>query len=373
MIENTISAEVVIVGAGPAGSVTGINLIKNNIDCILVDKELFPRNKLCGGLITTKGMEALQNIEIDIEDDVFFRPEVIRFYLSNKKIFEYCSGSQYGVVKRLEFDKILVNKYLQLGGKLFMKCRVVDIDVDNKIVYSSDGKKISYKYLVGADGANSIVRRHINDKKICMGTCIENSISKDSLDKELKNMPADGINVIFHKGLTGFNWIFENRDDLVIGGGGINISIEELCNKIKLFFKTKLKQGAMVPYGELPSIRAKKDVFLIGDAAGYVDPIFGEGLSHAILAGQKIMEIIKDNLGIRGYKRKFKKECNMVKYGALTQKILFSKFGMSIFIKTVKNHPNLTARLCEQCVIKQDINYYDIPKVITEILLKKEK
>ena len=75
MLDNIIKTEVLIVGTGPAGSVTGINLIKNNIDCIFVDKELFPRNKLYGGLITTKGMETLQNICIDVENNMLFRLE----------------------------------------------------------------------------------------------------------------------------------------------------------------------------------------------------------------------------------------------------------------------------------------------------------
>ena len=79
--------DVVIIGAGPAGVAAAHNLINNNISCVLIDKQKFPRNKLCAGGITSKSFELMKILKLDEFESVFKkRPHIV---LNPSKWYSY--------------------------------------------------------------------------------------------------------------------------------------------------------------------------------------------------------------------------------------------------------------------------------------------
>lgn len=358
---NEIRTEVLIVGGGPAGSSAGICLRNEKINCLVIDKASFPRKKLCGGLITELGMYELEKIGVQIDVPLFYRPDATRFYDKSEKIFEYRSRASYSVVDRYEFDAYLISHYLSLGGKLIQDERVIEINVEQKFALTNKDNRINYQYLIGADGANSIIRKQLNSKNIQSAFCVEVYQQKDTSMK----YPMDGINVIFNKIENGFAWVFEGKKTTAIGVGGIVADHQQLFKVLTdIEVDTKNVKGAFVPYGELPLVRSNDSIFLIGDAGGYVDPIFGEGLSYAILSGRKIAGVLKRKDTNKAYLREFDEFSKMVKYGRVIQKLFFyepiSKYILTLF----KNHSNLTARLCEEIVLKGKVKYYEIHKIM---------
>lgn len=362
-----INTEILIVGGGPAGASTGICLMQGNFNCTIVDKDYFPREKLCGGLITEVGINELRSMGVTIDNEIFYRPSKIRFFDRNIKIFEYESGANYSVVERFKFDALLIDKFKSLGGKTILGERVNSINKEEKYVVTQSGMKITYKYLIGADGANSTVRKVLNKKRIKLAFCCEVTATKE----EFEDFPTDGINVIFNKIKIGFAWVFERNNESTVGVGGIVDDNKEIVKHLsQIYRKAKNIKGAFVPYGELPSIRASENIFLIGDAGGYVDPILGEGISYALLSGKKILNVLNDVNKKKRYGKEFSDLKKMVKCGNVFQYIFFSKRINKIFLNGIKNHRNFAIRICENLVMKGSVKYYEIGKIFRLIFNK---
>ncbi len=362
-----VNIEVLIIGGGPAGSSAGISLIKEKIDCLLIDKSIFPREKLCGGLITEVGIKELRNLGINIDSNVFYKPTTIRFFDGYKRIFEYESEADFAVVDRYVFDKILIDEYISLGGKTILGEKIIKIDLVDRNALTDKGTIINYKYLIGADGANSLVKKLINKKKNELAFCCEVYAEKESIDK----YPSDGINVIFNKIPIGFGWVFERHDKSAIGIGGLIDNNKEVLRLMSEIYKVpdniRIK-GAFVPYGKLPHVCSNDRVFLIGDAGGYVDPILGEGISLAILSGRKITRVLKSIDKKKAYINEFKDFKRIVQYGNLYQKIFFAKFVNKKVLKIFRDHKNMTKRLCENIVMKGNLRYFEVLKIVKVIL-----
>lgn len=175
-----------------------------------------------------------------------------------------------------------------------------------------------------------------------------------------------GLNIFFERGHNGFGWVFEGQTKLALGAGGLSkdnkLRVKSLVDEISELPKSG--SGWLVPYGELPRVRCTEDIFLIGDAAGYTDPILGEGLSYALTAGKKIVKVIQAEDKVREYNLQFHKEVQTVKYGKFFQWIFFNPLLQSLFVKIMKAQPEKAIKLCDDFVFKKILEYKDAWKVI---------
>ncbi len=359
-----LKTKVLIVGGGPAGTSTGLALLNDNIDCIIVDKRSFPREKLCGGLITQIGVDELERLGIDVNDEIFFKPKKVRFYDDSKEIFEYESSARYAVVERMIFDNFLVSEFKTRGGKMIENEIITKIDTVGKFVETKSGTIIRYEYLVGADGANSVVRKEINNKNMKLAFCSEYTLGKE----KFKKYKYDGINVLFNKIDVGFAWVFENSNNSTVGVGGL-IEPPKVINILKNIESSDCTvTGAFVPYGELAEIRATDNVFLVGDAGGYVDPILGEGISYALMSGRKISNVLNSENKSEKYYKEFMEIEKMVLAGSKLQKIFFNKRFNRFVLENFQKHPNLTKRLCENLVMCGSVKYNEISKILKVVI-----
>jgi flavin-dependent dehydrogenase len=259
--------QVLIVGAGPAGCAAGILLARAGRDVLVVDKAL-PRDKLCGGLVTDKAVRLLrERLGLELPGEVV---------AESSGGFEICDGRELlnaarsphrlSFVSRSRFDAFLVAEARRAG------CRVESGDFvglrDGAALVGAEA--VAYGSLVGADGVFSAV-----------GRAAGKSLPPKSLAVALQvDVPRAGNRVLgglhsaricFGYLRLGWGWAFPKGESLCIGLGGMPGGREDVTAAFR-----RLLEDCGVAEGA---------VFLCGDAAGFAEPLTGEGIHFALHSG----------------------------------------------------------------------------------------
>ena len=276
-------SNVVIIGAGPAGTVCAYLLKKADINCTLVDFASFPRDKVCGGGLTPKAYRLLDVLMPGLQYE-YRAISKVRIAVGNKGIGEIELPNEIRIVSRKDFDFALLQQYLNSGGEFIQDTFCgFEFRPDGKILVKlKSGNQLLCNYLVGADGANSRVRRQISGKYdgnvlfmeqrvVGASDAIEGVVSREYKDGYYYLFPSVGCDVI---GLGCRNMTLRGFRDMLAKKG-----IEE----------TKI-MGADISVKEVDS--GMDNVMLIGDAGGFANKISYEGLYYAIATGRNAAEAI---------------------------------------------------------------------------------
>ena len=311
--------DVVIIGAGPAGTVCAYLLRKAGIPCALVDFATFPRDKICGGGLTPKAYRLLAELMPNLHYS-YKAIRKIRMGYDHKILNEIELPDEIRIVRRKEFDNALLQQYRDAGG-LFVQdvFAAFERQGDGLVVRLQSGKELRCRYLVGADGANSRVRRqimgHYNGNVLCLEQYVERNGSA----------PRDTIEgVVSNDYENGYYYIFPNDRCDVVGLGARGITVQRFREVLARqgIAETQIR-GANIPVEEVCS--GMDDVMLIGDAGGFANKLSYEGLYYAFATGRNAAEAIitgrpfgQTNSDI--YRRKRKER--------ILAGIFYSRFGM---------------------------------------------
>ncbi len=303
---------IIIVGGGPAGSTCGYILRKNGIDCVIVDKNEFPRDKLCGGGLTPKAHILLDNIFEGLKYD-YHCANTMDVYAHNKSYCTFNLNPEIRTVLRSEFDTQLLEEYMKLDGRVITG-RVVSIEEKNGKVFLTldDGQKLSCDILIGADGAVSIVRRYLQPNYKKGIVCVE---------KTVKGKSRSGIQVIFDKRFdNGYMYVFPNKVGNIVGYGHKGTSVEEFKDLMKEYdvADNEKVKGAYIPMLEKIKYQFRKNILLIGDAGGYADSMTGEGIYYAIKTGENAARSIIENKDFHELSRSVIKEVRIIRLMSIT-------------------------------------------------------
>ena len=279
--------DVTIIGGGPAGIALGIMLVEENYNVCVVDKAVFPRDKLCGGLLTKKTVSLLSNIlKIpNVLSGVQHQSiDHIHVIANGWDTFYRKRKNPYAIVNRVDFDSFLVDYYKSLGGIIWEGTKIEEIRTEARFITLSNKTVISYDFLVGADGVYSSVREHVDANYKANGMCFENYIDKDSL-----TLDKDSIYLFYGLKRYGYGWVFPRIDDYVVGVGGVTGNNKDLTQFKKISELLNISdtaRGRHLAFGEIVKQPLIDNIILVGDAAGLVDPITGEGLYYALLSAK---------------------------------------------------------------------------------------
>ncbi len=289
-----------IVGGGPAGSSCAWKLASAGMRCLLIDKAEFPRDKVCGGALSSRAAELLTDsgmistTELDQLTEKTHR--TLWLWNRDELLNTYTSDSHpVRIISRMELDNFLLERAVSSGVEVITGETAVFIDSSTARI--STGRSIRYSFLVGADGCNSSVRR----------TCFGRSGRKTGIGlkyslplSEVSDI-TDGLHTHFGYLPYGYVWAFPGKKKICIGAGvmGSQASPLDVASALKEFLDNRgisvgnhVMKAASIPSLSLNRTLGEGKVFLAGDAAGLVDQVSGEGIGHAIESGFLIADAI---------------------------------------------------------------------------------
>lgn len=330
--------DVIIAGGGPAGSSCSTFLSKKGLKVLLLEKAVFPRDKVCGDAISGKSISVIR--ELGLEDQLEKNPHgkvsgvtisspngsILKIPIpkkSGKKGKGYCS-------KRKVFDNILFQNTLkQKNVTAIQNFSVTDLIMEDGYAKGVKGidlktneqKEFKSKIVVGADGSHSIVATKLGVNKV------DNNHYVTAIRAYYSGVTGMDGTIEIHfvdELLPGYFWIFPLEDGHANVGAGMLFS-EMKKRNVKLtdsmfkaikenkFFKERFKnakleepvRGWTLPLGSKHRKSAFNGAVLLGDAASLIDPFTGEGIGNALVSAKLASETISQAINEFNYSEEF--------------------------------------------------------------------
>ena len=339
-----IKTDVLVVGAGPAGSMAAREASKEGVDVLLIDKkaEIGTPKRCAEGIITNTLREA--NIEVD-NRWIARKIDAIRIVAPNSKELildnnvHKLPDTGY-ILERKVFDKHMAMDAIRNGTKVMLRTHAVDAKkIGSRVVVTAkcpDGLiEIHTKIIIAADGPESLIGRSMGLKSNTdmknMASCIQYEMV--GIDKENSNQIDIFIGSVAP---AGYVWIFPKANDVANVGLGVlktytdKTSHDILNDFIKTHKETSNAQIVEMnvggdPIGGIVEERYGNNIMVVGDAAGFVNPLTGDGIRGALLSGIYAGQTAAKAISKEDYSKKSLKE-----YYDLTENKLnktYSKFN----------------------------------------------
>ena len=301
--------DTIVVGAGPAGSMAAMTLADRGMQVLLLEKESMPRKKPCGGGLPIRTINRYPFIK-DLH--------VIESYSYGGYV--YSPSLQYTVeivkedpilamVQRPTFDKTMVNYAINHGAAYQDKSVVTDVIIESDYVRlkTNEGIDLKASMVIGADGFLSTISRKtgLHEKNRTHGVSLveEFPLSHNEMKEYFKEEVFCHVFSKF-KGIQGYGWVFPKKDHVNIGlveyedarsSAAKRYNLRTLFEQFLSILRTRgiiprdvvstAAVGGILPLQPLQRTYANR-ILLCGDAAGFINPVSGEGIHYAISSGE---------------------------------------------------------------------------------------
>lgn len=368
-----IDTKVCIIGAGPGGAAAALKLDRLGIPCVLVDKAVFPRDKVCGDALSGKVIYGLNRIDKQIAINLFEKTSIrvgcwgIKFVFPNTKELDITvpdlaskdlktAKPEAFISKRIDFDNFLIEEVRK--SSLIDLREGVDVQHFERedsqwIIKNKTGDLvIKADLLLDASGALSRFSRDVaNIKK-------EDKHFAGGIRAYYKNVKGftdyNFIEIYFEKELTpGYLWIFPLPNGYAnvglgmrtdhISKGKVNLKqvLEETLKnnpRFKHRFEDAVLDGKIVgfplPLGSKKRAISGEGYLLIGDAAALIDPLTGEGIGNAIVSGKIAGEVVAEAMERQAFDAAF-----LSRYDKAVYKKLWRELKISYQLQRMMQYP----------------------------------
>jgi geranylgeranyl reductase family protein len=296
--------DAVVVGAGPAGSTAAYRLAKEGAVVLLLDRAKFPRDKPCGGGLTGRAVQALP---FSVEPVVEHVVTLAELGLDYGRRVERGSGAPLVyMTQRKHLDAYLVEQAAAAGAEVRDGLRATGVEANGAgPTVVAGGERIRAETLIGADGVNGITAKALGlggNREV--GVALEGNASYEVVD------PAryrGRLVIEFDTVPGGYTWIFPKGDHANFGAGGWGYAgpdmrkhLARLCEMhgIRLDDLTDLR-GFRLPLRQSGATIARGRTAIVGDAAGLIDPVSGDGMYEGFHSARRVAEAVLDLLAGR--------------------------------------------------------------------------
>lgn len=358
----------VIVGGGPSGMTCALSLRKRGENPCVVDKAEFPRTKTCGGLVTEKTFRLIRKLlsEEEIAKDLFCnQTSKADLYYKTQRLAEGSLQKPLRFVQRAEFDNALVRAYKEAGGTILESCGEYTIEYENNRILFSEDLEISYDALIFADGVFSRSRKLIPSPMKDLSFGLETFLPKEAF-------PANEVRLYFGYADHGYLWVFPYGDKVCVGVCANYQKKPEYKRILKTFLRENgadpeglRLEGAFFP-GGVPVLQRKlpDNVLCVGDAAGFADPISGEGLFFALLSGiAAARAFLFEGSPKESYLQSMKPVFRILKEGRSLQSIFYRPSVQRYFLRHIRGNRSFVQFFFDRQVSEYGYSYQKFPRL----------
>jgi digeranylgeranylglycerophospholipid reductase len=391
--------DVIVVGAGPAGSMAAMKAAQGGAKTLLLERAELPRYKLCGGGVANWIMRKFE-IPEDIIERVY--KNIVTYIPPNYEgqVFPMPGLGYFGVC-RDKFDYCLTKMAIKAGAEFKEGINIRDVIVEEgyvKGVVSSDGQVFRGDVIIGCDGAHSIVAKKSGFWKVwfdqkgenwrdhmwfCVG--VEVKMDKKIIDERFED------NYLFFTGREvaplAYGWLFPKRETVSVGLGSFVFSMTKKPWSYMDYFLNKhpilpkllkggeivLRRGAWLPIRHCQRPSYGNGVLFAGDSAGMVSPISGEGIYYAVRAGLEAGETAAEAVNNCDFSSEFLSKYEERWLSVIGEQLLYQE---KLFLDTVGKalevkDEKLRHELYEKRLLEAIVGYTQW--IIEWILKRKEK
>ncbi|MDX1615690.1 MAG: NAD(P)/FAD-dependent oxidoreductase [Candidatus Promineifilaceae bacterium] len=357
-----MNREVIVVGAGPAGSATAMALARQGHDVLLLDRQSFPRDKVCGDAVPSGAVEILYSLgmkERIAEADFYPVHHLLlsspREYVLETPLEEGAGGANAYVVPRLKFDALLQEHAVDSGAEFLQGHVKEPIVEDGRVTgvrarLNGQMQELRGQLVIGADGVTSSIARALRPEKH------EDQHRAVALRAYVENMdllPHEVEFYLYKEILPGYAWIFPTAENEANIGLGMRLdkyrdmdeSLEDILEvfmdmpaiRKRVRSDTKLRDVAtwQLNFGSQNDIRRAFDgALLVGDAAGMINPLTGGGIHNSLQAAILAAQVAHEGLKARdvSYTRmhRYEQLCDETLQTSMRKSYLIQRVAMAL-------------------------------------------
>ena len=349
---------ILVVGAGPAGATAARTLAAAGLPVSLLDRSSFPRNKPCGGGISTRVLTRFPYLESALGR--ITTHTVARLRLEgpdgHSTIIE-SDGPAALMIRRIEYDALLVSLAVEAGATLVPGVDIVQArqDAERVELVTRDGRRLEGAIVVAADGVNSVIARRLGLNPgwpassvaidmmeetpraalrdvdpstlwVAYGYEPTTSTAENAKNAERKISATSARSAVKRGAAEGYAYIFPKRDHVNIGIGYVlshyRQAIDAAPYELQRRFVSRLRDGGVVvgdsvkqnftpfliPVGGPLRETGRGRVLLAGDAGGFVNGFTAEGIYYGMVSGELAARaILETGNGVRNLARRYRR------------------------------------------------------------------
>ena len=335
--------DVIVVGAGPAGSTAAYRLARAGARVCLLDRAQFPRDKPCGGGLTIRAVRELPfSVDPVVEDRVNTLELGLRY---TRRWSRRAQEPLILMTQRRRLDAFLAEQAAGAGAEFRDGVKVTGVEPGGAVTIG--GERLEAEVVVGADGANGITARFLAMPAYEHGVAFEGNVGYAHVSRE-----RFGGRAVVELGAVpgGYAWVFPKGDHVNVGVGGwqsegprLRERLRELCAAFEIDeANVSDLRGHRLPMRGASRCPVDRRVLLVGDAAGLVDPLSGDGMYEAFISGRLAAEATLELLEGRAadlepYAERFATTFAPLESVSWRAKLAFERFpGLAYRVATTK-------------------------------------
>ncbi|HET58712.1 MAG TPA: NAD(P)/FAD-dependent oxidoreductase [Deltaproteobacteria bacterium] len=298
--------DLVVIGGGPSGSSAARRAAEQGLKTLLLEKETFPRSKPCAGAVSR---QALDSLDFALPHDIREKEIAGLRICYRGETIETRSDVPIAVtVTRSRFDDYLLGKAAEAGALVHTGEKVVAFEeLEDRVVVRCGGDSYSTRYLVVGEGARMALGKSAGrtaaGKTTALSMVAETGASNSLIDKRLPGLIEIHVDLF----RMGYAWIFPHDGYYSIGLWGFASYLKDPKGVARGFlrrtgFPEGLRfKGHRMSTGTIVRPLATGRVLMVGDAAGFTDPLTGEGISHAVRSGMIAADVAAEAARAGGF------------------------------------------------------------------------